>query len=112
VLGADSHQVISTPVERIYALGAENDEVAVRNFLEQFLLPNQSECLKKWWTLIWRRHNSQMQNTRRWFLRGDLYLTRFVYSATHGHAMGRTGAISSVKLGRRLGQLNLQAIEL
>jgi len=62
----------------IYALGAEN-EVAVRNFLEQFLLPNQSECLKKWWTLIWRRHNSQMQNTRRWHFLGDLYFDLALY---------------------------------
>jgi len=52
--------VISTPLldRLIYALGAEN-EIVVRNFLEQFLLPNQSECLKKW-RLIWRRHNSQI----------------------------------------------------
>jgi len=35
VLGADP-LVISTPVGSVYALGAEN-EIAVRNFLEQFL---------------------------------------------------------------------------
>jgi len=72
-------QVISTPLldRLIYALGAENE--IVRNFLEQFLLPNQSECLKKWWRLIWRRHNSQMQNTRRWHFAGDLYFDLALY---------------------------------
>jgi len=29
--------------------------------------------------LIWRRHNSQMQNTRRWHFAGDLYFDLALY---------------------------------
>jgi len=54
-----------------------------------------------------------MQNTRRWHFCGRPYfdLALYIQQLTVPTVMlGRTGAFTSVNLGRRLGQLNPQAI--
>jgi len=104
--------VISTLLDRlIYALGAEN-EIAVRNFLEQFLLKSE-RVSQEMVELIWRRHNSQMQNTRRWHFAG-LYFDLALYIqqlAVPTIMLWGVGAqFTSVNLGRRLAQLNPQAV--
>jgi len=61
---------------------------------------------------VWRRHNSQMQNTRRWHFAGDLYFDLALYIQQLAVPTSCYGALghTSVNLGRRLAQLNPQAV--
>lgn len=110
-------QVISTPVlnRLIYALGAEN-EVAVRNFLEQFLFAKSERVSQE---MVEAHLASAQQPNAEYaalaFLRGDLYfdLGLYIQQLTVPTVMlwGEQAQFTSVNLGRRLSQLNPQAIQ-
>ena len=109
-------QVISTPVldRLIYALGAEN-EVAVRNFLEQFLfakLERVSQEMVDAYLASAQQPNAEYAALA--FLRGDLYfdLALYIQQLTVPTVLlwGEQAQFTTADLGRRLAQLNPQAI--
>lgn len=109
-------QVISTPVldRLIYALGAEN-EIAVRNFLEQFLfakLERVSQEMVDAYLASAQQPNAEYAALA--FLRGDLYfdLALYIQQLTVPTVLlwGEQAQFTTVNLGRRLAQLNPQAI--
>jgi pimeloyl-ACP methyl ester carboxylesterase len=109
-------QVISTPLldRLIYALGAEN-EIAVRNFLEQFLFDKSERVSQE---MVEAYLTSAQQPNAEYaalaFLRGDLYfdLALYIQQLTVPTVMlwGVGAQFTSVNLGRRLAQLNPQAV--
>jgi len=110
-------QVISTPLldRLIYALGAEN-EVAVRNFLQQFLFAKPERVSQE---MVEAYLASAQQPNAVYaalaFLRGDLYfdLALYIQQLTVPTVIfwGEQAQFTSVNLGRRLAQLNPQAIQ-
>ncbi len=109
-------QVISTPLldRLIYALGAEN-ELAVRNFLMRFLFAKPervSEEMVQAYLASAQQPNAEYAALA--FLRGDLYFDLALYlpQLTIPTVMlwGEQAQFTSVNLGRRLAQLNPQAI--
>jgi len=109
-------QVISTPLldRLIYALGAEN-EVAVRNFLQRFLfaMPERvSQEMVEAYLASAQQPNAEYSALA--FLRGDLYfdLALYIQQLTVPTVIfwGEQAQFTSFNLGRRLAQLNPQAI--
>lgn len=109
-------QLIRTPLldRSIYALGAEN-EVAVRNFLMRFLFAKPervSEEMVQAYLASAQQPNAEYAALA--FLRGDLYFDLALYlpQLTVPTVMlwGEQAQFTSVNLGRRLAQLNPQAI--
>ncbi|MBV8887382.1 MAG: alpha/beta hydrolase [Chroococcidiopsidaceae cyanobacterium CP_BM_RX_35] len=109
-------QVISTPLldRLIYALGAKN-EVAVSNFLQQFLFAKpervSQEMVEAYLASAQQPHAEYAALA---FLRGDLYfdLALYMQQLTVPTVIfwGEQAQFTSVKLGKRLAQLNPQAI--
>lgn len=109
-------QVISTPfLDRlIYMLGAEN-EIAVRNFLEQFLFYRRSRVSDE---MVAAYLASAQQPNAEYaalaFLRGDLYFDLALYiqqlTVPTASIWGEQAQFTSVHLGRRLANLNPQSI--
>ncbi len=105
-------QLISTPiVDRIiYTLGATN-EIAVRNFLENFLLANRDrldeETISAYLDSA-RQPNAEYSALA--FLRGDLYFDLSMYvsqlSVPSAIVWGEKAQFTTVDLGRRLAALN------
>jgi pimeloyl-ACP methyl ester carboxylesterase len=110
-------QVISTPLldRLIYALGAEN-ELAVRNFLQQFLFAKPERVSQE---MVEAYLTSAQQPNAEYaalaFLRGDLYfdLSLYIQQLTVPTIMlwGEQAQFTSISLGRRLAQLNQSAIQ-
>jgi len=109
-------QIISTPLldRLIYALGAEN-EVAVRNFLQRFLfaMPERvSQEMVEAYLASAQQPNAEYSALA--FLRGDLYfdLALYIQQLTVPTVIfwGEQAQFTSFNLGRRLAQLNPQAI--
>jgi pimeloyl-ACP methyl ester carboxylesterase len=110
-------QVISTPLldRLIYALGAEN-EVAVRNFLQQFLFAKPERVSQE---MVAAYLASAQQPNAEYaalaFLRGDLYFDLALYIqqliVPTVILWGEQAQFTGVNLGRRLAQLNPQAIQ-
>lgn len=109
--------LISTPLldRLIYALGAEN-ELAVRNFLMQFLFAKPervSEEMVQAYLASAQQPNAEYAALA--FLRGDLYFDLALYlpQLTIPTVMlwGEQAQFTSVNLGRRLAGLNPQAIQ-
>jgi pimeloyl-ACP methyl ester carboxylesterase len=109
-------QIISTPLldRLIYALGAEN-ELAVRNFLQQFLFAKPERVSQE---IVEAYLTSAQQPNAEYaalaFLRGDLYfdLSLYIQQLTIPTVMlwGERAQFTSINLGRRLAQLNQSAI--
>jgi len=109
-------QVISTPLldRLIYNLGAEN-EVAVRNFLQRFLFAKPervSQEMVEAYLASAKQPNAEYAALA--FLRGDLYfdLALYIQQLTVPTVIfwGEQAQFTSVNLGRRLAQLNPQAV--
>jgi pimeloyl-ACP methyl ester carboxylesterase len=109
-------QVISTPLldRLIYTLGAEN-ELAVRNFLQQFLFAKPervSQEMVEAYLASAQQPNAEYAALA--FLRGDLFfdLALYIQQLTVPTVIlwGEQAQFTSVNLGRRLAQLNPQAI--
>lgn len=109
-------QVISTPLldRLIYALGAEN-ELAVRNFLQQFLFAKPervSEEMVQAYLTSAQQPNAEYAALA--FLRGELYfdLSVYIQQLTIPTVMlwGEQAQFTSVNLGRRLAKLNPNAV--
>lgn len=110
-------QIITTPLldRLIYALGAEH-ELAVRNFLQQFLFAKPervSEEMVEAYLTSAQQPNAEYAALA--FLRGDLYfdLSLYIQQLTVPTVMlwGEEAQFTSVNLGRRLAQLNRSAIQ-
>ncbi len=110
-------QLINTPLldRLIYALGAEN-EAAVGNFLMRFLFAKPervSQEMVEAYLASARQPNAEYAALA--FLRGDLYFNLALYlpQLTVPTVMlwGEQAQFTSVSLGRRLAQLNPQAIQ-
>jgi len=110
-------QLISTPLldRLIYALGAEN-AVAVRNFLQRFLFAKServSEEMVEAYLASAQQPNAEYAALA--FLRGDLYfdLSLYIQQLKLPTVMlwGEQAQFTGVNLGRRLAQMNPQAIE-
>jgi pimeloyl-ACP methyl ester carboxylesterase len=109
--------VINTPLvdSVIYALGAEN-ELAVRNFLQSFLFAKSERVSQE---MVDAYLTSAQQPNAKFaalaFLRGDLYfdLSLYIQQLTTPSVMfwGEKAQFTSIKLGRRLANLNREAIE-
>jgi pimeloyl-ACP methyl ester carboxylesterase len=109
-------QVINTPLldNLIYALGAEN-EAAVRNFLQRFLFAKPQRVTQE---MVLAFLNSAQQTNAKYaalaFLRGDLYFDLSLYIqqliVPTVILWGEKAQFTSVKLGRRLSNLNPGAI--
>ncbi|NET35369.1 MAG: alpha/beta hydrolase [Cyanothece sp. SIO1E1] len=110
-------EIIRTPwLDRaIYALGATH-ELAVRNFLEQFLFarPDRitNEIVAAYLTSA-QKPNAEYAALA--FLRGDLYFDLSLYlpqlTVPTGIVWGERSRFTNVNLGRRLAQLNSTAIQ-
>jgi len=108
--------VINTPLldSLIYALGAEN-ELAVRNFLERFLFAKPERVSQE---IVEAYLTSAQQPDAKFaalsFLRGDLYfdLSLYIQQLTIPTVFfwGEKAQFTSIKLGRRLANLNISAI--
>lgn len=99
----------------VYALGA-NNELAVRNFLENFLLAKRDRLSPE--TVAAYLASAQQPNAEYAalsFLRGDLYfdLAPYLKQLTVPTAMvwGEQAQFTSVALGRRLASLNPEAVQ-
>jgi pimeloyl-ACP methyl ester carboxylesterase len=109
--------VINTPLvdSVIYALGAEN-ELAVRNFLQSFLFAKPERVSQE---MVEAYLTSAQQPNAKFaalaFLRGDLYfdLSLYLQQLTIPSVVlwGEKAQFTSIKLGRRLANLNREAIE-
>lgn len=109
-------QVINTPLldRLIYALGAEN-ELAVRNFLQQFLYAKPerlSEEVVQAYLASAQQPNAIYAALA--FLRGDLYFDLSLYiqqlSIPTVIFWGEQAQFTSIELGRRLANLNPTAV--
>jgi len=108
--------LINTPLldNLIYALGAEN-EIAVRNFLQNFLFAKAQRVSEE---MVQAYLTSAQQPNAKFaalaFLRGDLYfdLSLYIKQLRIPTVMfwGEQAQFTSVKLGRRLANLNTDAI--
>lgn len=108
--------LLNTPLldNLIYALGAEN-EIAVRNFLQNFLFAKAqrvSEEMVQAYLTSAQEFNAKFAALA--FLRGDLYfdLSLYIKQLKIPTVMfwGEQAQFTSVKLGRRLANLNTDAI--
>lgn len=109
-------QLIGTPLlnDLIYTVGAQN-EIAVRNFLQQFLFAKPDRVTEE---MVAAYLTSAQQPNAKYaalaFLQGELYfdLARYIPQLTVPTAMiwGEAAQFTSLALGRRLAQLNPQAI--
>ncbi|MBD2439508.1 alpha/beta fold hydrolase [Nostoc sp. FACHB-110] len=109
--------VINTPLvdSLIYALGAEN-EWAVRNFLQSFLFAKPERVTQE---MVAAYLTSAQQSNAKFaalaFLRGDLYfdLSLYIQQLTIPSVVfwGEKAQFTSIKLGRRLANLNTDAIK-
>lgn len=110
-------QIINMPVldRLIYAIGATN-EIAVRNFLEQFLFSDRSRITDE---MVAAYLESAQQPNAEYsalaFLRGDLYFDLSLYitqlTVPTSILWGETAQFTNVALGRRLAGLNPQAVQ-
>lgn len=110
-------QIISTPLldRLIYAIGAEN-ELAVRNFLQQFLFVKPERVSDE---MVEAYLKSAQQPNAEYaalaFLRGDLYfdLSLYIQQLTVPTVMlwGEQAQFTNINLGKRLAQLNQSAIQ-
>jgi len=108
--------VMNTPLvdSLIYALGAEN-ELAVRNFLQSFLFAKPERVTQE---MVEAYLTSAQQPNAKFaalaFLRGDLYfdLSLYIQQLTIPSVVfwGEKAQFTSIKLGRRLADLNQEAI--
>ncbi|WP_413200404.1 alpha/beta fold hydrolase [Nostoc piscinale] len=108
--------VINTPLvdSLIYGLGAEN-ELAVRNFLQSFLFAKPGRVSPE---MVAAYLTSAQQPNARFaalaFLRGDLYFDLSLYlqqlTIPSVFFWGEEAQFTSIKLGRRLANLNLNAV--
>ncbi|MBD2300846.1 alpha/beta fold hydrolase [Nostoc sp. FACHB-190] len=108
--------VINTPLvdSLIYGLGAEN-ELAVRNFLQSFLFAKPGRVSPE---MVAAYLTSAQQPNARFaalaFLRGDLYFDLSLYlqqlTIPTVFFWGEEAQFTSIKLGRRLANLNLNAV--
>jgi pimeloyl-ACP methyl ester carboxylesterase len=108
--------IINTPLldNLIYALGAEN-ELAVRNFLQSFLFANPERVSQE---MVDAYLTSAQQPNAKFaalaFLRGDLYFDLSLYiqqlQIPTVFVWGEKAQFTSIKLGRRLANLNISAI--
>ncbi|MBW4538027.1 MAG: alpha/beta hydrolase [Myxacorys chilensis ATA2-1-KO14] len=110
-------QVIGLPLldRAIYAIGATT-ELAVRNFLEQFLFAKRNRITDEMVSAYLesaRQPNAEYSALA--FLRGDLYfdLSMYLSQLTIPTAIvwGEQAQFTSIDLGRRLAALNPQAIQ-
>ncbi|MFN6537573.1 MAG: alpha/beta fold hydrolase [Nostoc sp. EkiNYC01] len=109
--------VINTPLldDFIYILGAEN-EIAVRNFLESFLFAKSQRVSQE---MVEAYLTSAQQPNAKFaalaFLRGDLYfdLSLYLQQLTIPTVIfwGEKAQFTNIKLGRRLANLNTNAIQ-
>ena len=109
-------QIINTPIldRLIYAIGATN-EIAVRNFLEQFLFSDRSRITDE---MVAAYLESAQQPNAEYsalaFLRGDLYFDLSLYltqlTVPTSILWGELAQFTDVALGRRLAGLNPQAV--
>ncbi|MCA1993496.1 MAG: alpha/beta hydrolase [Coleofasciculus sp. S288] len=109
--------IVRTPIlsSLIYSLGATND-VAVRNFLVQFLFANPERVTEE---MVEAYLASAQQPNAEYaalaFLRGDLYfdLPLYIHQLTVPTVIfwGEKAQFTHVDLGRRLARLNPQAIQ-
>ncbi len=110
-------QIINTPIldRLIYAIGATN-EIAVRNFLEQFLFGDRSRITDE---MVAAYLESAQQPNAEYsalaFLRGDLYFDLSLYltqlTVPTSILWGELAQFTNVALGRRLAGLNPQAVQ-
>ncbi len=108
--------IINSPLldNLIYALGAEN-EIAVRNFLQNFLFAKPERVSQE---MVAAYLTSAQQPDAKFsalaFLRGDLYfdLSLYIQQLKTPTVMfwGEKAQFTSIKLGRRLANLNISAI--
>lgn len=111
-------QLINTPLldELIYSLGAMN-ELAVRNFLEQFLFADPGHVSQE---MVNAYLESATQPNARYaalaFLRGNLYfnLANYIQQLTTPTAIlwGEQAQFTAADLGQRLAKLNPQTVKL
>ncbi|PPS43501.1 alpha/beta fold hydrolase [Chroococcidiopsis sp. TS-821] len=109
-------QLIGTPLlnDLIYSVGAQN-ELAVRNFLQRFLFAKPDRVTEE---MVAAYLTSAQQPNAKYaalaFLQGELYfdLARYIPQLTvpTGMIWGEAAQFTSLELGRRLAQLNPQAI--
>ncbi|MBD2679391.1 MULTISPECIES: alpha/beta fold hydrolase [Nostoc] len=109
--------VINTPVvdDFIYSLGAEN-EIAVRNFLESFLFAKPQRVSQE---MVEAYLTSAQQPNAKFaalaFLRGELYfdLSLYIQQLTIPTVIfwGEKAQFTNIKSGRRLANLNPNAIQ-
>jgi pimeloyl-ACP methyl ester carboxylesterase len=109
--------VINTPLvdSLIYSLGAEN-ELAVRNFLQSFLFAKPERVSPE---MVAAYLTSAQQPNARFaalaFLRGDLYfdLSLYIQQLTIPTVFfwGEKAQFTSIKIGRRLANLNSDAVQ-
>ncbi|MEA5515247.1 alpha/beta hydrolase [Nodularia sp. UHCC 0506] len=108
--------IINSPLvdNLIYALGAEN-EIAVRNFLQSFLFVQAgrvSQEIVDAYLVSAQQPNAKFSALA--FLRGDLYfdLSLYIQQLQIPTVMfwGEKAQFTSIKLGRRLANLNIGAI--
>ncbi|MEH2251989.1 alpha/beta fold hydrolase [Nostoc sp.] len=109
--------VINTPLldNLIYILGAEN-EIAVRNFLQSFLFAKSQRVSQE---IVQAYLTSAQQPNAKFaalaFLRGDLYfdLSLYIQQLTIPTIIfwGEKAQFTNIKLGRRLANLNIRAIQ-
>jgi len=109
--------LINTPLvdNLIYALGAEN-EIAVRNFLQSFLFSNPERVTQE---MVSAYLNSAQQYQAKFaalsFLRGNLYFDLSLYiqqlQVPTVILWGENAQFTNMQLGRRLANLNTEAIQ-
>lgn len=109
-------ELINTPLvdNLIYAIGAEN-EIAVRNFLQRFLFAKAERVSEE---MVQAYLTSAQQPNAKFaaisFLRGDLYFDLSLYITQLKISTvifwGEKAQFTNVKLGRRLANLNPNAI--
>lgn len=109
-------QLIGTPFlnDLIYAVGAQN-ELAVRNFLQQFLFAQPNRVTEE---MVAAYLASAQQPNAKYsalaFLQGELYFDLALYiqqlNVPTVILWGESAQFTSLTLGRRLAQLNPQAI--
>ena len=109
-------QIINTPVldRFIYTIGATN-EIAVRNFLEQFLFADRTRITDE---MVAAYLDSAQQPNAEYsalaFLRGDLYFDLSLYlsqlTVPTSILWGESAQFTNAALGQRLAQLNPQAV--
>ncbi len=109
--------IINTPVlnDFIYSLGAEN-EIAVRNFLQSFLFAKSQRVSQE---MVEAYLTSAQQPNAKFaalaFLRGDLYfdLSLYIQQLTIPTVIfwGEKAQFTNINLGRRLANLNPNAIQ-